>query len=112
MGLIKKDTPAVPSTIAPGQAATAMDPIQRTENGTDAAIARLQKPTEVKSFAPKVRDFDAEARGKTRCVMIGDAFKSPAIAGMKFNTMDEFLELCRKAADFGVAYSFNELDQK
>lgn len=88
------------------------------ESGTDAAIARLQtKPTETKietSVAGKTngykpRDFDAEARGKTRCVQHEAALMSPAIAGMKWSTMEEYLKLVRQAADAGVAYTFNEL---
>lgn len=99
MGLVQKGSTAVESTTK--------------ENGTDAAIARLQttKTTETKTDGAKAykpRDFDAEARGKTRCVQFEAALQSPAIAGMKFNNMKEFLDLVREAADAGVAYTFNE----
>lgn len=85
--------------------------VTEKQNGTDAAVDRLTK-TIAKSAAPsnayKPRDFDAEAKGKTRCVQFEAALMSPAIAGMKFETMDEYLKLVREAADAGVAYSFEK----
>lgn len=83
------------------------------ESGTQAAIDRLktvEPKAEVKADKPayKQRDFDKEARGKTRCVQFEAALMSPAIAGMQFNTMEEYLKLVRQAADAGVAYSFEE----
>ena len=82
----------------------------KVESSTTAAIERLKtvnKPAETKA-AYKQRDFDAEARGKTRCVQFQSALESPAIAGMQFNTMEEYLKLVKQAADAGVAYSFQE----
>jgi hypothetical protein len=100
MGLIKK----VNTAVAPEE--------KKPESGTDAAIARLQaqKPEAPKAAAPvyKQRDFDKEARGKTRCVQFEAALMSPAIAGMAFKTMKEYLALVREAADEGVKYSFEE----
>lgn len=107
MGLIKKDT---------AQAVPEAPPV---ETGATAAISRLQKksaeaaktaaPVEVSAAkAYKPRDFDAEARGKTRCSCWGAAIASPAIAGLPFKNIDELLELVRKAAEDGVKYSFNE----
>jgi len=93
MGLVKK-------TAAPA-----------VESNTDAAIERLKtaKPavnTPNKKFV--LKDPDKVALGKTRCVQFQSALESPAIAGMQFNTMDEYLELVKQAADAGVAYSFQD----
>ena len=83
-----------------------------TDSGTSAAIERLTignaKSTDKKINGYKPRDFDAEARGKTRCVQFQSALESPAIAGMKFRTMEEYLALCKQAADFGTNYTFGE----
>jgi hypothetical protein len=54
----------------------------------------------------KERDFDAEARGKSRFGLFAAALQSPALAGMKFDTLEEFLELVKKAADAGLVYTF------
>lgn len=92
-------------------------PQAEIESGSQAAIDRLKasmsKAEErAKAALPKAqykqRDFDAEARGKTRCVQFEAALMSPAIAGMQFNTMEEYLILVKQAADAGVAYSFQE----
>lgn len=86
----------------------------KPESGTPAAVGRLtaaktEKDTTTKtSGGYKPRDFDAEARGKTRCVQFEAALMSPAIAGMKFDTMEQFLALVRQAAEAGVAYTFGE----
>lgn len=82
----------------------------KAESGTDAALARLKtvnKPAETKA-AYKQRDFDAEARGKTRCVQFEAAVMSPAIAGMAFQTAEEYIALVKKVADAGVAYTFQD----
>lgn len=97
------------------------DAPKQEESGTQAAIERLKNtssggtsPAEkrrdeaVGKPAYKQRDFDKEAKGKTRCVQFEAALMSPAIAGMQFNTMEEYLKLVRQAADAGVAYSFEE----
>lgn len=81
------------------------------ESGATAAIARLKSTkvkaeTDSKPSAYKQRDFDAEARGKTRCVQFEAALMSPAIAGMKFDTMEQYLALVKQAAEAGVAYTF------
>lgn len=88
----------------------------KAESGTEAALERLSKavdkiePRHEAAVKPpyKQRDFDAEARGKTRCVQFEAALMSPAIAGMQFNTMEEYLKLVKQAANAGVAYSFEE----
>lgn len=103
MGLKKKSDTA----IAEAPATTAV------ESGSQAAIDRLKKATAEASIGTakaqyKPRDFDKEARGKTRCVQFEAALMSPAIAGMQFNTMEEYLKLVKQAADAGVAYSFEE----
>ena len=93
---------------------TAVVEAPKAESGTDAALARLKAASQsetakaVAKVQYKQRDFDAEARGKTRCVQFEAALMSPAIAGMQFNTMEEYLKLVKQAADAGVAYSFQE----
>ncbi len=102
--------PAAPAAEAPKAAAPAT--ASAPDSGTAAAISRLKKTTETaapaatKTYAG--RDFDKEARGKTRCVQFEAALMSPAIAGMKFETMADYLKLCKEAADFGTAYTFGE----
>ncbi len=81
------------------------------ESGITAAVERLTAPAkEEKQYTAKVeykqRDFDAEARGKVKCVMFEAALQSPAIAGLRFDTLEEFLKLVEKAADAGVAYTW------
>jgi hypothetical protein len=111
MGLVKKETATLNGEPTPSLSTQNTKP----ESGTDAAIARLQaqgtQPAQQPSNAPKYakpRDFDKEARGKTRCVQFEAALMSPAIAGMAFKTMKEYLALVREAADEGVKYSFEE----
>lgn len=78
------------------------------DSGTNAAVERLKKapPKSEAHSGYKQRDFDAEARGKTRCVQYEAALMSPAIAGMKFDTMEQYLALVKQAAEAGVAYTF------
>lgn len=86
----------------------------KAESGTEAAIERLKTSATsetakaISKVQYKQRDFDAEARGKTRCVQFEAALMSPAIAGMQFNTIEEYLKLVKQAADAGVAYTFGE----
>ena len=56
----------------------------------------------------KVRDYDAEARGKVACVAFNAALASPGIAGLQFTNIDEYLALVRKAADASVAYTWQK----
>lgn len=103
MGLNKKVETAAPVAEAP-----------KVESGTEAAIARLKVAPKsetakaIEKVQYKQRDFDKEARGKTRCVQFEAALMSPAIAGMRFETMEDYLKLVKQAADAGVAYSFEE----
>jgi len=78
------------------------------ESGATAAIERLSKPKAEAKPAYKAYDADANALGKTRCVMFNAAVMSPAIAGMRFDTMEQYLALVKQAADAGVAYSFQK----
>ncbi len=91
---------------------TAEEPVKK-ENGVDAAISRLQTQPETKPEPKNVgtykpRDFDAEARGKTRCVMYAAALQSMAIAGTKWKTLDDLKKTIRELADDGVKYSFQD----
>ena len=100
----------------PKNIVTAGTPLQeggqasQPESGATAAIGRLSKPKAEAAAKPqyKARDYDAEALGKTRCVQFEAALMSPAIAGMRFDTMEDYLKLVKQAADAGVAYSFQK----
>lgn len=113
MGMIKKGTTAAPVAEAPKETTKAATPAT-VDSGTAAAVSRLQKKTTEKPQAQTTdtkyagRDFAAEARGKTRCVQFEAALMSPGIAGMKWETTEDYLALCAKAADYGVAYTFDE----
>jgi hypothetical protein len=80
------------------------------ESGATAAIERLSKPKAEAMQKPKYvpRDLESEAIGKTRCVMFAAALQSPALAGLRFNDVGEFLSIVREAADAGVVYSFRK----
>lgn len=88
----------------------------RKDNGLDAAVNRLKGTTAAPGTTPapeqpkayKPRDFDEEARGKTRCVMYAAALGSMAIAGMKWSNTDELKKFIREMADDGVKYSFKD----
>lgn len=99
MGLVKKKG---------ATAVAAPKPTKAVESNTEAAIDRLKtaKPAAKKKFV--LRDQDKVALGKTRCVQFQSALESPAIAGMQFETMEQYLELVRQAADAGVEYSFQD----
>ena len=86
------------------------------ESGTEAAVARLKKAVSKTTIvgetgngtAYKAREFDKQARGKTRCVQFEAALMSPAIAGMRFDTMEQYLKLVTEAAEAGVKYTFQD----
>lgn len=80
------------------------------ESGAAAAVERLSNPAPKAEPKPayKQRDFDEENRGKVRCVMFEAALQSPAIAGMRFDTMEEYLKLVLQAAEAGVAYTWKQ----
>lgn len=98
----------------PGSTAVEEAPVAAAatpQSGTPAAVGRLTTPkadTNKSQAAYKPRDFDAEARGKTRCVQFEAALMSPAIAGLKFKNIDEYLLLVKQAADAGVKYTFQD----
>jgi len=114
MGLAKKSTTeTLPTGTQDFRGATAT---KEVESGATAAIARLKK-TQPKSEAHsgyKQRDFDAEARGKTRCALYGEIMSGPFIAtlSLKGRTIDEQVaeikQIVRSLADDGVAYTFGE----
>ena len=88
---------------------------EKADDKTQKAITRLKSAKPVKSEGesknkPKFhsKDADKTALGKTRCVQFQAALESPAIAGMQFNTMAEYLELVTQAAEAGVAYSVKD----
>ena len=102
-----KKAGAVIEQAAPMQNIADAQAVQQ-ESGATAAIGRLSKPKAEAKPAYKARDFDAEALGKTRCVQFEAALMSPALAGLRFDTVEQFLDIVRKAADAGVAYSFQK----
>lgn len=105
---LKKTTAETPAV---AEAPVVEEKAPAVESGPAAALGRLAKAkTADKDVKPtfKPRDFEAEAIGKTRCVQFEAALMSPAIAGMRFDTMEEYLKLVRQAADAGVAYSFEK----
>lgn len=101
MGLARKETLTAGTKLQEGGQAS-------TESGTSAAVERLKKalPKSEAHSGYKQRDFEKEAIGKTRCVQFEAALQSPAIAGMKFDTMEQYLALVKQAAEAGVAYTF------
>jgi hypothetical protein len=116
MGMKKAGAVAEPTTDAPVATLIASKVLSekteaQAESGAAAAIERLSKPKLEKTTtnpAYKARDYEAEAIGKTRCVQWEAALMSPAIAGMRFDTMEQYLALVKQAADAGVAYSFQK----
>ncbi len=116
---MNKNTSSAPQNTV-GITTTAID------NGLDAAVNRLKggdiKPAslplstpskeqaETQNKAYKPRDFEEEARGKTRCLMYAHALGSMAIAGLKWSTQEELMQIIRKFADDGVKYSFGDKD--
>jgi len=71
----------------------------------------------VEELAPAVpapsrgRDFDKEARGKTRCQMYSAALQSPVLQQFFYTkeaSLADILEVVQKVADAGVSYTFGE----
>lgn len=72
-------------------------------------------PKELKEVAKKAfkeRDFDAEARGKTRCSMFAAALSSPILSQYLYTkeqaTLEDVLKVVREVADEGTRYTFGE----
>lgn len=53
------------------------------------------------------RDFDKEARGKTRCSLFAAALQSPALASLVSDT-EGLINEAKKISDEGVKYTFND----
>jgi hypothetical protein len=74
--------------------------------------------TAYKTIPNKGRDYDAEARGKTRCQLFGQAVAGLGYsAGMTFDwskpdAIKNFAAKCIELADIGVKYSFQDTDEK
>lgn len=79
----------------------------------------IPKPVEVKptltaqvaviqNSSVKARDFDAEARGKTRCAVFCAALQSPTLIQYAGNDPESFLALVKKISEEGVKYSFGD----
>ncbi len=88
--------------------------VQIVGGATASAVAPIAEKTqttkELKASSPlKSRDFDAEARGKTRCALYGAALASPVLQllpGIK--TLEDIKRAVRDLAADGVAYSFDD----
>lgn len=116
MGMIKnksaETTAPAPAVSAPVVSAPAE--VKTAANGTAAAISRLKsavkskviESTQERQSAPRASD---DSRGKTRCVAFNAALMSPALAGVKFESVKQYLGICKEAADYAVAYAFDEL---
>lgn len=93
------------------EATATVAPPAKLESGTNAAINRLKSAKSAeKKPKPKFKqnDPDEVARGKTRCQTFCAAVTSPAIAGMPFDSKEQFVELVKFVADQGVKYSFQD----
>lgn len=71
------------------------------------AAPKVKAPEAPKSEY-KARDYDAEARGKTRCAMYEAALMSPVVANLVLtvNGLEKALEVVKQAADAGFDYVF------
>lgn len=56
----------------------------------------------------KGRDYEKEARGKTRCQMFSAALQSPGLTQFATGDIDDFLQLVEGVANAGVRYTFND----
>ena len=85
--------------------------IETNEQGYESVIRVIEgvaakAPAATTSTGNKPRDFDAEARGKSRFGLFAAALQSPALARMEFKTTEEYIELVKKVADAGLIYTF------
>lgn len=73
-----------------------------------AAPKEKDAPVAATGSSYKSRDFDAEARGKTRCAMYEAALQSPVVANLVLtvNGLEKALEVVKQAADAGFDYVF------
>lgn len=64
------------------------------------------------ALKPAGRDFNAEARGKTRCALYQAALQSQILAQLFYAKasidLDEVKKVARELADDGVKYTFGE----
>lgn len=60
-----------------------------------------------KHFNGGGRDFDKEARGKTRCSLFAAAVQSPALAALSSDT-DALIKSAIEVAEAGVKYTFDD----
>jgi hypothetical protein len=92
--------------------------IKRTEISPKEREAEIKTMADVVVKSFKGRDYDAEARGKTRCQLFGQAVAGLGYsAGMTFDwskpdAIKNFAAKCIELADIGVKYSFQDTDEK
>jgi hypothetical protein len=87
--------------------------VKKTDAPSIPVTAVEQIVAKVTASAPvvpsyKARDYDGEARGKTRCALYEAALQSPVIANftMTCNGLEEALKLVEDAANAGFKYVF------
>lgn len=71
------------------------------------AVASKAEAPAPRQVAATGRDFDKEARGKTRCSLFAAAIQSPALAGLA-GSKNELAAMAIELADKGVAYTFDD----
>jgi hypothetical protein len=116
MALVKKTIETSGTQVTPQAQVDAVTKGINKESGVDAAVVRLRTPKLIEALSTqktttkeyKQRDFDGEARGKTRCALYGQAIASPYLAGLNHKTVEEFIETAKKVAEAGVKYSFGD----
>lgn len=77
---------------------------------TEETPAKAEDKPVRKTYTPKAavstgRNFDAEARGKTRCALMEAALQSPALPAFA-SSLDEYKKLLVEAADYAYTYVF------
>ncbi len=88
-----------------GQNITSFNEIVNAPAPPKVASTPARKPTN------NSRDFDKEARGKTRCQMFSAALQSPILQQYFYTkelTLEQILETVKEVADNGTGYTFGE----
>jgi len=103
MGLAKKTTEKLPEGTQDFRTVES-----KPESGTTAAVERLKAAPKADSKpAFKQRDFNDVNDAKSIRILRQGAYQhamvSPALAGLRFNNLDEYLALVKEAADKMIA---------
>lgn len=102
-------------TLVGGSQATPVNTLPKTEAenipapGGEAPVKKAYTPRKSYTKPASDRDFDKEARGKTRCMAYQAALSSPAVANLLGSgSVDELKALVREIADDHFEYTFND----